>query len=119
MGVGSDSRKFVCKEYVSLSILRPEPNPNRKSGWRKGESRAYSPFSYPLTFAVLKGPPMKPAQSSALPTHRRFSVTASGFVARVLICLLFSCTALALAQAQQPFDPSRGILLRGTVVTMD
>jgi len=62
---------------------------------------------------------MKPAQSSALPTHRRLSLTASGFVARVLICLLFSCTALALAQAQQPFDPSRGILLRGTVVTMD
>ena len=38
---------------------------------------------------------------------------------RFMFCFLVCLFALTPAIAQQPFDPARGIILRGTVVTMD
>ena len=62
---------------------------------------------------------MKPSHRSASPAHRGFLALAARIATRVLVCGLFCGVALVSTQAQQAFDPARGILLRGTVVTMD
>ena len=53
------------------------------------------------------------------PYTDHFRAPAGVILARLLFCAHVDILALTSAFAQQPFDPAQGIVLRGTVVTMD